>query len=56
MLGTVDEWQALELAGAFVLGTVLGALATIRLARALVALFTGAGRRRPPGPDRADDG
>ena len=46
------DWANLTVAGAFVLGAVLGALATIRLARALLGLFARAPTsRRPRGDD-----
>jgi hypothetical protein len=50
------EWSALELAGAFVAGAALTALAFIRLARVLVALFSGSPRPRPRDPHDVDDG
>ena len=33
------EWDAVTLAGMFVLGAVLGAVATLRLAKAVLATF-----------------
>lgn len=45
MLGAVD-WSNLTVAGAFILGAVLGAVATLRLARAIISLFDDARRRR----------
>jgi len=51
---TDADWSALEIAGAFVVGAVLGALAVIRVARVLVNLFESdphPPRRDPPAPD-----
>jgi len=44
------DWANLTVAGAFVAGAVLGALATIRLVRALIALFS-----RPPADEPGRD-
>ena len=54
------EWSNVHLAGAFVLGAVLGALATIRIMRAVLQTFNRYGPRRnanePPPPDESGDG
>jgi hypothetical protein len=53
------EWENVHLAGAFVLGAVLGALATIRIMRAVLQTFNRYGPRRnanEPPPAEADGG
>lgn len=57
MLGV--EWENVNLAGAFVLGAVLGTLATIRVMRAVLQTFSRysplRGAKEPPPPE-GDEG
>ena len=57
MLGV--EWENVHLAGAFVLGAILGTLATIRIMRAVLQTFGRygpiRGAKKPP-PAEADGG
>jgi len=53
------EWDAVTLAGMFVLGSILGAVATLRLARAVLATFERPHRTRDakePPPSEDDGG
>jgi hypothetical protein len=43
------EWQSVHVAAAFVLGTIFGTVATIRVMRIIAIVFEeGPRRRRPP--------
>jgi len=53
------DWENVNLAGAFVLGAVMGTLATIRVMRAVLQTFSRFGLRRDakePPPAEADGG
>jgi len=52
------QWDAVTLAGTFALGLVLGAVATLRLARAVLATFERPRLRRDAkeAPPSEDDG
>jgi hypothetical protein len=53
------EWENVNLAGAFVLGAILGVLATIRVMRAVLQTFNRYAPRRgakEPPPAEADGG
>lgn len=49
------EWESVNLAGAFILGAILATIATLRVVRAVAAMFAGQLRPRPEPKDRQHD-
>lgn len=45
------DWANLTVAGAFVVGALVGAVATLRLVKVLAAYLSDLAHRKPPHPD-----